>query len=131
MTRVTLIGLGEVGTVFAEDLAAGGHTDLVAWDIAFADPGSPAARAAASLPVAAAGSAGTASRGAGLVVSAVTAANCHHAAAAAAPGLHAGAWLFHLHSSSPGHKQQAARAVEQAGGRYVEAALMSPLPSPP
>ena len=37
MTRVTLIGLGEGGTVFAEDLAAGGHTDLVAWDIAFAD----------------------------------------------------------------------------------------------
>ena len=49
MTRVTLIGLGEVGTVFAEDLATGGHTDLVAWDIAFADPGSPAARAACCL----------------------------------------------------------------------------------
>ena len=59
MTRVTLIGLGEVGTVFAEDLAAGGHTDLVAWDIAFSDPGSPATRAAAALPVATAESAGT------------------------------------------------------------------------
>jgi 3-hydroxyisobutyrate dehydrogenase-like beta-hydroxyacid dehydrogenase len=127
MTRVTLIGLGEVGTVFAEDLAAGGHTDLVAWDIAFADPGSPAARAAAALPVATAESAGTAARGAGLVVSAVTAANCHQAAAAAAPGLDPGAWFFDLNSSSPGHKQQAARAVEQAGGRYVEAALMSPI----
>ena len=46
MTRVTLIGLGEVGTVFAEDLAAGNHTDLVAWDVAFADPDSPATRAA-------------------------------------------------------------------------------------
>jgi len=112
MTRVTLIGLGEVGMVFAEDLAAGGHTDLVAWDIAFADPGSPAARAAAALPVAAASSAGTAVRGAGLVVSAVTAANCHQAAAAAAPGLDPGAWFFDLNSSSPGHKQQAARAVE-------------------
>src|SRR5262249_33951139 len=99
MTRVTLIGLGEVGTVFAEDLAAGGHTDLVAWDIAFADRGSPAARAAA-LPVTAAGSAGTAARGAGLVVSAVTAANCHQAAAAAAPGLDPGAWFFDLNSSS-------------------------------
>jgi 3-hydroxyisobutyrate dehydrogenase-like beta-hydroxyacid dehydrogenase len=129
MTRVTLIGLGEVGTVFAEDLAAGGHTDLVAWDIAFADPGSPAARAAAALPVAAAESAGTAARGADLVVSAVTAANCHQAAAAAAPGLGPGAWFFDLNSSSPGHKQQAARAVEQAGGRYVEAALMSPIAS--
>jgi 3-hydroxyisobutyrate dehydrogenase-like beta-hydroxyacid dehydrogenase len=129
MTRATLIGLGEVGKVFAEDLAAGGHTDLVAWDIAFADPGSPAARAAAVLPVAAAESAGTAARGADLVVSAVTAANCHQAAAAAAPGLDPGAWFFDLNSSSPGHKQQAARAVEQAGGRYLEAALMSPIAS--
>ena len=108
---------------------AGGHTDLVAWDTAFADPGSPAARAAAALPVATAESAGTAARGAGLVVSAVTAANCHQAAAAAAPGLDPGAWFFDLNSSSPGHKQQAARAIEQAGGRYVEAALMSPIAS--
>ena len=120
MTRVTLIGLGEVGTVFAEDLAAGGHTDLVAWDVAFADPDSPATRAAAVLPVTTAESAGTAARGAGLVVSAVT---------AAAAGLDPGAWFFDLNSSSPAHKQQAARAVEQAGGRYVEAALMSPIAS--
>ena len=127
MTRVTLIGLGEVGTVFAEDLAARGHTDLVAWDTAFADPGSPAARAAAELPVATAQSADVAAGGAGLVVSAVTAASCHPAAAAVAPGLSPGAWFFDLNSSSPGHKQQAARAVEQAGGRYVEAALMSPI----
>jgi 3-hydroxyisobutyrate dehydrogenase-like beta-hydroxyacid dehydrogenase len=62
-------------------------------------------------------------------VSAVTAANCHQAAAAVAPGLSPGAWFFDLNSASPGHKQQAARAVEQAGGRYVEAALMSPIAS--
>ncbi len=127
MTRVTLIGLGEVGTVFAEDLAARGHADLVAWDTAFADPGSVASRAAAGLPVAAAAAAETAAGGAGLVVSAVTAANCHLAAAAVAPGLSPGAWFFDLNSSSPGHKKQAAHAVQQAGGRYVEAALMSPI----
>jgi 3-hydroxyisobutyrate dehydrogenase-like beta-hydroxyacid dehydrogenase len=127
MTRVTLIGLGEVGTVFAEDLAARGHTDLVAWDTAFTDPGSAASRAAAALPVVTAAAAGAAAGGAGLVISAVTAANCHPAAAAVAPGLAPGAWFFDLNSSSPGHKRQAARAVEQAGGRYVEAALMSPV----
>src|SRR5215831_8456665 len=124
MIRVTLIGLGEVGTVFAEDLAAGGHADLAAWDTAFADPGSPAARAAA---VVTAEAAAVAAAGADLVVSAVTAANCQQAAAAAAPGLDPGAWFFDLNSSSPGHKRQAARVVEQAGGRYVEAALMSPI----
>jgi 3-hydroxyisobutyrate dehydrogenase-like beta-hydroxyacid dehydrogenase len=127
MTRVTLIGLGEVGTVFAEDLAARGHTHLVAWDTAFADPGSPASRAATALPVATAPDAAAAAGGAGLVISAVTAANCHPAAAAAAAGLDPGAWFFDLNSSSPGHKQHAARAVERAGGRYVEAALMSPI----
>src|SRR5690349_20304927 len=118
MTLVTLIGLGEVGTVFAEDRAARAQSGLVAW-----------ARAAAGLPVVMARSAGVAADGAGLVVSAVTAASCHAAAAAVAPGLSAGAWFFDLNSSSPGHKQQAARAVEQAGGRYVEAALMSPIAS--
>jgi 3-hydroxyisobutyrate dehydrogenase-like beta-hydroxyacid dehydrogenase len=127
MTRITLIGLGEVGTVFAEDLAARGQSGLVAWDTAFADPGSPATRAAAALPVVTAESAGVAANGAGLVVSAVTAASCPAAAAAVAPGLSPGAWFFDLNSSSLGHKQQAARAVEQAGGRYVEAALMSPI----
>jgi 3-hydroxyisobutyrate dehydrogenase-like beta-hydroxyacid dehydrogenase len=113
--------------VFADDLAARGHADLVAWDTAFADPGSAASRAAIGLPVAAAGSAATAAAGAGLVVSAVTAANCQLAAAAVAPGLSPGAWFFDLNSSSPGHKKQAAHAVQQAGGRYVEAALMSPI----
>ncbi|HUY50338.1 MAG TPA: DUF1932 domain-containing protein [Streptosporangiaceae bacterium] len=127
MSRVTLIGLGEVGTVFAEDLAARGHADLVAWDIAFADPGSPASRAAAALPVVTAESASAAVSGADLVVCAVTAANCHPAAAAAAPGLRPGAWFFDLNSSSPGHKKEAARAVGRSGGRYVEAALMSPI----
>ena len=127
MTRVALIGLGEVGTVFAQDLAARGVTDLAAWDTAFADPGSAASRAAADLPVARAAGAAAAAAGAELVVSAVTAANCHPAAAAAAPGLEPWAWFFDLNSASPGHKQQAAGAVEQAGGRYVEAALMSPI----
>lgn len=125
MTRVALIGLGEVGRVFAEDLAAGGRVDLAAWDIAFSDPDSPAARNAAALPVAVAEAAEAAVRDADLVVSAVTAANCHQAAADAAPGLRSGAWFFDLNSSSPGHKRQAASAVESSGGRYVEAALMS------
>jgi 3-hydroxyisobutyrate dehydrogenase-like beta-hydroxyacid dehydrogenase len=35
--------------------------------------------------------------------------------------------VFDLNSASPGHKQQAAAAVDARGGRYVEAALMAPL----
>lgn len=127
MTRVALIGLGEVGRTFVEELRAAGIRDLSAWDTAFADPSSRASRNAAELGVAAAGSAPAAARGADLVVSAVTAAQCVPAAESVVAGIAPGAWFFDLNSSSPGHKQAAAAAVDAAGGRYVEAALMSPI----
>lgn len=127
MTRVALIGLGEVGRTFVEELRAAGIRDLSAWDTAFADPASPASRNAAELGIAAAGSAPAAVRDADLVVSAVTAAQCVAAAESVTAGIAPGAWFFDLNSSSPGHKQAAAAAVEAAGGRYVEAALMSPI----
>lgn len=127
MSRVALIGLGEVGRVFAEDLRAAGVGEVTAWDIAFVRPDSPASRNAAELGIAPASSAPAAVAGAGLVISAVTAANCVDAATAAAAGIPAGTWFFDLNSSSPGHKNEAARAVDGTGGRYVEAALMSPI----
>ena len=49
------------------------------------------------------------------------------AAESAVPGLTDGTWFVDLNSSSPGHKQAAASAVDAAGARYVEAALMSPI----
>ncbi|WP_062379659.1 DUF1932 domain-containing protein [Demequina pelophila] len=124
---VALIGLGEVGRVFAEDLAALGVRDIRAWDTAFADPASRASRHAAALGIAPAASAAEAVRGATLVVSAVTAMNCVAAASSVVGGIEPDAWFFDLNSSSPGHKRAAAAAVDGAGGRYVEAALMSPI----
>lgn len=58
-----LIGLGEVGRVFAEDLRAGGVADIRAWDTAFADPTSRASRNAAELGLVPAGSAAAALAG--------------------------------------------------------------------
>ncbi len=127
MTRVALIGLGEVGRVFAEDLRTAGIRDISAWDTAFGDDASRASRNAAELGVPRAGSAPAAVAGADLVVSAVTAARCVAAAESVVPGLAEGTWFFDLNSSSPGHKQAAAAAVDGAAGRYVEAALMSPI----
>jgi 3-hydroxyisobutyrate dehydrogenase-like beta-hydroxyacid dehydrogenase len=127
VTRIALIGLGEVGRTFAEDLRATGTPRISVWDTAFVDPRSRASRNAAELALAPARSAADAVRGAELVVSAVTAAQCAPAAGSAATGLGAGAWFFDLNSSSPGHKRSAATAVEAAGARYVEAALMSPI----
>jgi 3-hydroxyisobutyrate dehydrogenase-like beta-hydroxyacid dehydrogenase len=124
MTRVAIIGLGEVGRIFAEDLS--GH-ELSTWDTAFDRAHSNASRNASDLGVARATTAAEAAGGADLVLSAVTAANCVDAAVAVAAGIRAGAWFFDLNSSSPGHKNEAARAIDDAGGRYVEAALMSPI----
>jgi len=127
MTRVALVGLGEVGRTFAEDLRAAGIRDLTVWDSAFVDPASPASINVRALGIATSGSAPSAVAGADLVVSAVTAAQCVAAAQSTVPGLTAGTWFFDLNSSSPGHKHAAAHAVDATGARYVEAALMSPI----
>lgn len=122
--RIALIGLGEVGKTLAEDLA--GHA-LSAWDVKFADPASAASRNAAALGIAPAASAVEAVTGAELVISAVTAANDLVAAEAVAPGIGRGAFFVDLNSASPGQKQASAAAIDGAGGRYVEAAVMSPI----
>ncbi|WP_296664546.1 NAD(P)-dependent oxidoreductase [Demequina sp.] len=125
--RVALVGLGEVGRVFAEDLRAAGIPVIGAWDTAFHDSDSTASRNARELGIVPAASAAEAVSGAALVVSAVTAMNCVPAASAAAGAISPGAWFFDLNSSSPGHKIEAQGIIDGAGGRYVEAALMSPI----
>jgi 3-hydroxyisobutyrate dehydrogenase-like beta-hydroxyacid dehydrogenase len=122
--RIALIGLGEVGRTLAEDFA--GHT-LSAWDVKFTDPASAASRNAKALGIAPAASAVEAVRDVELVISAVTAANDLVAAEAVAPGIAPGAFFVDLNSASPGQKQASAAAIDGAGGRYVEAAVMSPI----
>jgi len=126
--RVALIGLGEVGQVLAEDLHREPGVELSAWDRLFSVLGSEPQRAAAALTfVAAAGGMAEAVRGRAIVISAVTAGECHGAAAEAAQALTPGTYYFDLNSVSPRTKREAARTVEAAGGRYVEAAVMSPI----
>lgn len=123
MSRVALLGLGEVGRVLAEDLRGLGHT-LAAYDIAWSVDRSTARRNAESLDLPM-DSLAAALEGAELVVSAVTPGSCVDVARASAGLLRAEAWYFDLNSASPGHKLEAATHVEAGGGRYVEAALMS------
>jgi len=127
ITAIALLGFGEVGQALADDLQRHQSLRLSAWDVKFTDPASGAFLAARARLVRCAASAPDAARGAELVISAVTAAQTLDAARAAAPGLAPATWYLDLNSASPGHKQQAARAVEAAGGRYVEAAVMSPI----
>jgi len=114
LPRIALIGFGEVGQTLAQDLA--GKAELAAWDIAVA-PDHPDVRAATSAP--------DAVSDAELVISAVTA--DQDLAAAQSVGPLDGAFFLDLNSCSPGQKVASADAIHAAGGRYVEAAVMSPI----
>jgi 3-hydroxyisobutyrate dehydrogenase-like beta-hydroxyacid dehydrogenase len=125
LNRIALIGFGEVGQTLAEDLT--GKAALSAWDIAFADPDSLPSRAITRHQVRAGRDATDAVRDADLVISAVTADQDLAAARSVGAGLPKGAFFLDLNSCSPGQKAASAEAVEGAGGRYVEAAVMSPI----
>ncbi len=124
---VGLIGFGEVGQIFGEDLLKAGVKQVRAYDKLFADKRSAPSRATERLGIDAASDAAEAAKHADLVICAVTAANDLVAAQATAPGVN-GAYYLDVNSASPAMKQSAARAIESAGGNYVEAAVMAPAP---
>ncbi len=121
-----LIGFGEVGQTLAHDLHAGG-VQLSAWDLQFADPNSGPVRALAQSGVRRADSAADAIAATSLIVCAVTASDCLEAALTCAPLLSQGSYFLDLNSVSPGTKGAAHEAIARGSGRYVEAAVMSPI----
>src|SRR5262245_2255793 len=125
-SRVALIGFGEVGQTLGADLVTAG-ANVSAYDVLFSEGDSVPSRALARVPVRAAASAGDAVKDAELVISAVTAAADVEAARSVAPGLAAGAFYLDVNSVSPGMKQACALVIDGAGGRYVEAAVMTPI----
>jgi 3-hydroxyisobutyrate dehydrogenase-like beta-hydroxyacid dehydrogenase len=126
--RIGLVGYGEVGRILAEDLRKLG-VSVAAYDLKL-DLGQGGALREHALAhgVRLADSHAELARGADLVVSAVTASQAVPVAQACAPALEAGAWLLDFNSASPGAKQRAARLVDEAGGRYVEGAVMTSIP---
>ncbi len=63
-----------------------------------------------------------------LVISAVTASQAEPVAEACARAIGDGAWFLDFNSASPGAKQRAGAAIDGAGGRYVEGAVMTSVP---
>ena len=125
---VGLIGLGEVGQVLATDLDRKAAVELSAWDRLFSLKDSEPRRAAlARSYLRCAQGMSEAVRDRVLVISAVTADECLAAATEAARALTPGTYYLDLNSVSPQTKVQSAQAVEAAGGRYIEAAVMSPI----
>lgn len=126
--RFAVIGFGEVGQILAADLLRAEAQPTGLYDVKFNDPDSLPSRAVRP-PLRAAASAPEAVKGAQLVISSVTAANGLDAARSVAGGLEPGAFFLDLNSVSPGVKRRSAEAIKAAGGRYVEAAVMTSVPA--
>jgi 3-hydroxyisobutyrate dehydrogenase-like beta-hydroxyacid dehydrogenase len=124
--RIGLVGYGEVGRILAEDLRARAAPALSAYDIKLGGAlETPLREHADRFGVKLAASHRELASDADLVVSAVTASQAVPVAEACAPALRKDAFFLDLNSASPGAKRRAARLVEAARGRYVEAAVMT------
>jgi 3-hydroxyisobutyrate dehydrogenase-like beta-hydroxyacid dehydrogenase len=124
---VGLLGFGEVGQVLADDLSAVGGVLLRAYDTQFGHDSVPHRALHARKQVEPAASASDLPRGCDLVISAVTAAEDVAATRAITYGLAAGTYVLDLNSVAPGNRQSCAAIVDDAGGCYVEAAVMAPI----
>ncbi|MDB5893164.1 MAG: dehydrogenase [Rhodoferax sp.] len=127
-----IIGFGEVGGIFGRGLRDKPGVGAVhAWDTRFSgsDDGAEAARAAARIDgIQPARDMAELCARANLLVSAVTASNTLAVAEEAARHVQPGSVFLDLNSASPGSKQRAAAVIEAAGGRYVEAGVMTSVP---
>jgi 3-hydroxyisobutyrate dehydrogenase-like beta-hydroxyacid dehydrogenase len=126
---IALIGFGEAGAILGEELARRGCS-VRAWDILLVDPQLQSRmRHRIELGRAdAAGSLADALRGAKLIISAVTATAAADVARDTAALLAAGQIYFDINSVSPATKRANAALVEAAGGHYIDAAVMAPVP---
>lgn len=127
VTRITLIGLGEVGTILATDLKKlNPSLDIVAFD---KQTGSAVIRQRArAAGVSFASSAEDAVKDSQIIFSAVTAAEALNVAAAVAGHLAPGQFFLDMNSVSPHTKHEAMALIEQAGGNYIDVAVMAPYP---
>jgi 3-hydroxyisobutyrate dehydrogenase-like beta-hydroxyacid dehydrogenase len=127
--NVGLVGYGEVGRILAEDLR---QRDLrvAAYDIKLRSDqaGGPLRDHAGRHGVALTASHADLAAQSDFIVSAVTASQAVTVAEACAKAIKQGAWFLDFNSASPGAKQRAAGAIDAAGGRYVEGAVMTSVP---
>lgn len=131
ITKLAYLGFGEAGQAFSKGL--GGKMAGISWafDIKTEDA-SAAVRDGKWAEYRQAGVTGCvapedALTGADVVFSLVTADQAVVAAEGAARFVGDGVYYFDCNSCSPGAKRRAAELVEQAGGRYVDTAVVAPV----
>jgi len=122
-TSVGVVGYGEVGKIFSAALQAKGAQTVGAWDRLFSD-GKPNTEAGIQRCT----SLANLLQQCELVFSAVTASQTLAVAKEAAGQLKPGTVFVDLNSASPKTKRDCAALIEAAGGRYIEAAVMSSVP---
>ncbi len=128
--NVGVIGYGEVGAIFAAGLREGAGATVSAYDRKFNDAatGAKAFSSCNEASVRALRSMQELLPGIDLVISAVTASSTLDVAAEAARHIAPGTLYLDLNSASPETKRQCSRLITAAGGRYIEAAVMTSVP---
>jgi 3-hydroxyisobutyrate dehydrogenase-like beta-hydroxyacid dehydrogenase len=124
---VGLLGFGEVGQVLADDLSAVSGVLLRAYDTQFGRDSVPQRAVHARTLIEPVASASDLPRGCDVIISAITAAEDVAATRSISDGLGAGTYVLDLNSVAPDTKRACAAIVDDAGGRYVEAAVMAPI----
>jgi len=132
ITTIGLLGFGEVGSRLLQDLANTTQAQFIVWDKQFPlGDSKPAANrnSAESLSARArfVNSSAELAPDCDLIISAVTAEQDLAAASSVLDTLKPATWFLDLNSVSPGTKRAVSAAVTEAEGRYVEAAVMSPI----
>jgi 3-hydroxyisobutyrate dehydrogenase-like beta-hydroxyacid dehydrogenase len=127
--NVGLIGYGEVGRILAEDLRQQ-EVKVAACDIKLrSDQSARSLRDhARQHGVTLTASHAEIAAQSDFIVSAVTASQAVTVAKQCAEAVKKGAWFLDFNSASPGAKQRAAQLIGEAGGRYVEGAVMTSVP---
>lgn len=129
--RIGFLGFGEVGQRFAADLrAARPELEMAAFDLLLhqAAAGDGMRRHAAAQRVELSVEAGALAAPDTLIFSAVTADQTLEAARSLALRPLDNSWVVDLNSAAPATKIECAALVAAAGGRYVEAAVMTSVP---
>ena len=127
--RLCFIGYGEVGQLFARQLAAKPGIAISAYDLKLGsdEDARPLREIASKDNVRLGTSAADAAKGATIIISAVTASSAEAVAFEAAGYLTPDQTLFDLNSASPTTKARCASMLEAKGLEYVEGAVMAPV----
>jgi 3-hydroxyisobutyrate dehydrogenase-like beta-hydroxyacid dehydrogenase len=128
--RIGLLGFGEVGKRFGADLRARGVDSIATFDLLLDDSndGPSMHEHARQHGIALLRSAVELANCSDLIICAVTAAQASNAVQSLARTQLSGKWLLDVNSASPATKADCGRIVEQAGGRYIESAVMTSVP---